>query len=428
MASSSAQAPVSAPAQIPTRTSSGRGREMAVKEEEYETLRLKVEAARKKIKPSHSFDAKFWESAAEASELSVKLYEAEMHLSITKWKEDEKSNDSKGWWATPEAHRIVDRVKASHYEKVKYRNQAAQLEKGGPIRRAFQAMFTTSPMGLGIGNAGAGKRSKSEQSKFKCNLIEHYDAATKHPKKPKIVLFVHDTATGMDLPKSQVTASHLVPHSLRPDMLVAIFGANVQGELDTPHNGLLLSKDVETAMDDGAIVIVPDIADDPTTTQIEEWESAGVKQYKWRIVDPEAEALDVALQAVSTESPNIMTIRDLDGKRLSFKNDMRPRLRYLYFLFVVAQLRLAWRDELRKDLSQVLSKQLGKGLWATKGRYLQRSFLLALADEIGHDTNFAENIPIEPGDDNDPDYTGVIGVTQYLQFKDAVDSDDEEAE
>lgn len=59
---------------------------------------------------------------------------------------------------------------------------------------------------------------------------------------------------------------------------------------------------------------------------------------------------------------------------------------------------------------------------------MQRSFLLALADEIGHDTNFAENIPIEPGDDSDPDYTGVIGVTQYLQFKDAVDSDDEEAE
>ncbi|KAI1445269.1 hypothetical protein F5Y02DRAFT_427011 [Annulohypoxylon stygium] len=414
MASSSAQAP----AQIPTRTSSKRGREMDVKEEEYETLRLKVEAARKKIKPSYSFDAKFWASVAEVSELSVKLYEAEMHLSITKWKEDEESNDARGWWATPEAHRIVDRVKASHYKKVKYRNQAAQLEKGSPI----------IPMRLGIGNTGTRKRSKSEQSKFKCNLIEHYDAATKHPKKPKIVLFVHDTATGMDLPKSQLTASHLVPHSLGPDMLVAIFGTNVQGELDTPHNGLLLSKDVETAMDDGAIVIVPDIADDPTTTQIEEWESAGVKQYKWRIVDPEAEALDVALQAASTESPNIMTIRDLDGKRLSFKNDMRPRSRYLYFLFVVAQLRLAWRDELRKDPSQVLSKQLGEGFWATKGRYLQRSFLLALADEIGHDTNFAENIPIEPGDDSDPDYTGVIGVTQYLQFKDAVDSDDEEAE
>ena len=38
-----------------------------------------------------------------------------------------------------------------------------------------------------------------------------------------------------------------------------------------------------------------------------------------------------------------------------------------------------------------------------KGRYLKRAFLLALADEIGHDTYFAENIPIAPGDDNEPE-------------------------
>ncbi|KAI0897754.1 hypothetical protein F4806DRAFT_375987 [Annulohypoxylon nitens] len=112
-----------------------------------------------------------------------------------------------------------------------------------------------------------------------------------------------------------------------------------------------------------------------------------------------------------------MAIRQLEGRRLSFKNNMRPRARYFYFLFIVAQLRVAWRNEYRKDPSKVLAKQLGKGFWATKGCYLQRSFLLALADEIGHVTNFAENIPIEPGDDNDPDYTGVIGIARLRTTK-----------
>lgn len=46
----------------------------------------------------------------------------------------------------------------------------------------------------------------------------------------------------------------------------------------------------------------------------------------------------------------------------------------------------------------------------------------------GHDTNFAENIPIEPGDDNDPDYTGVIGIAKLLQSKDNEDTDDEESD
>lgn len=52
--------------------------------------------------------------------------------------------------------------------------------------------------------------------------------------------------------------------SFGPDILVAIFGTNVQGESDTPYNGLLLNPQVEAAMDDGAIVAVPDIDDDPT--------------------------------------------------------------------------------------------------------------------------------------------------------------------
>ncbi|KAH6633934.1 hypothetical protein B0J18DRAFT_405651 [Chaetomium sp. MPI-SDFR-AT-0129] len=70
---------------------------------------------------------------------------------------------------------------------------------------------------------------------------------------------------------------------------------------------------------------------------------------------------------------------------------------YLYFLYVVAQLKLDWRQDYRKDPSKLLKSQLGKGFWATRGRYLGRALLAALAEEFGHNMAIPENQPPAPG-------------------------------
>lgn len=203
-----------------------------------------------------------------------------------------------------------------------------------------------------------------------------------------------------------------MPHSLGDDMLVTLFGDNVQGELDTPNNGPLLHQAVKKAMDDGVIAIVPDIVDNPSTEEVAVWENSSLKDYKWKIIDPKV--IEVNKEGLV----NPMTIRDIENRKLSFKDSMRPRASYLYFLFALAQLKLAWRQEYRQDPKAVFEKQLGKGVWVTKGRYLKRSFLLALANEIGHDTQLAENVPIEPGvgDDTNPDDAGVLSLAKLLQF------------
>ncbi|KAI0152697.1 hypothetical protein GGR57DRAFT_513596 [Xylariaceae sp. FL1272] len=435
MASPSKQ-PEGIPPPIPPRTSSKRKSENT--ENDCVVLRKEVEDARKRIRPSHSFDIDYWQSAASASQISFRLYETEGKLAREKWAEDDDTNDPKAWWATPEAHQIVDKMKAAHHEKVLYQRQAQRIEQGGPIRRAFQTLFNTSQIGLGVDKAGMGKRTRSQQSKFKAFLVKFYAAATTNPKKPKVIDTVHDTSTGQEELQRNVRAAHLVPHSFGEDLLVAIFGANVKGELSTPYNGLLLSPTVETAMDDGAIAAVPDIADDPSPKEVKIWENTEPKNYKWRVMDPESEALDWLVIAPSASYPNGLRVRQLDGRQLSFKNENRPRARYLYFLFVVAQLRQAWRHDFRQDPSKVLKNQLGKGFWATKGRYLQRGFLLSMADEIGHDTNFKENIPMIPSDDNDDDETGdagVIGIAKMFQYgvndedeDEDVDEDEEEEE
>jgi hypothetical protein len=52
-------------------------------------------------------------------------------------------------------------------------------EKPGILRRCFMKIFTTSRMGMGIKNTGAGPRGTSMQSNFKDNLVKAYNA--QHP-------------------------------------------------------------------------------------------------------------------------------------------------------------------------------------------------------------------------------------------------------
>ncbi|RYP73584.1 hypothetical protein DL770_007744 [Monosporascus sp. CRB-9-2] len=288
------------------------------------------------------------------------------------------SESTTEWWSTPEAHRILEKIKAAHFEKIRYKEQAQKIERGSPLSRDSQALFTASQIGLGFKNAGIGKRSRGEQSGFRNNLIAAYGAAREHPRRSNMILSVHDTDTGRELVKTAVRAAHLVPRSFGKDMLVALFGTNVEEELNTPYNGLLLDVNVEKAVDDGAIAIVPDLPDDPSTLEVAIWESTEPKDYKRRIVGADAEILEEPLE-VSAENPTNPTyIRDLEGRHLSFKNDMHPRARYICFLL------------------------------------------------IGHDTNFAENLPIAPGDDNDPDDTGIVAIAKMMQYhkKDGDDDGD----
>jgi hypothetical protein len=234
----------------------------------------------------------------------------------------------------------------------------------------------------------------------------------------------------MDICNWAVMAVHLVPYNLGPEIQVALFGEEVGDELTTvwssvfcysvssdinshliqPHNGLLLETTVASALASGTIAIVPDLPDEPTAEQIAQWEQNEPKNYRWQIIDEEAEVLDELIDRIPANHlaagipPRdvCLDIRDLDGKRISFRNDNRPRARYLHLLFVVAQLKRAWRrqqfqndpaatEDLTADLKEL---HLGppKGSfpwWATGGRYLNGALMAALAEEIG-------NIPFQP--------------------------------
>ncbi|KAF2403286.1 hypothetical protein EJ06DRAFT_472629 [Trichodelitschia bisporula] len=223
---------------------------------------------------------------------------------------------------TQEARRFKIAIRAASWLKSAYMKQAERVKRGGPVRRAINALFVTSQVGIADDKIGMGPRRRSHQNKFRKELIEFYGADTTHPNKPKVVLEIHDSGTGNTLPKEVIFAAHLVPWSTDPNMLIAFFGENA-------WNGLLLSKAVETALDEGAILPVPDIREGPSTEDVAKWEAKEPKNYRWRVLDEDAECLDAILIPPDSGSQK-MSVRDLNGRPLPFKNNNRPRARYLY--------------------------------------------------------------------------------------------------
>jgi hypothetical protein len=216
--SSSAGPSGSDPPEIPKRTLSKRGREEL--EKQRTLLEAELEKARKQLKPTTSFDAKYWISASKVASASFEHLLVETKIAVRDWVDS--GEPAVKWWATIEARRIVDQLKAASLERRLSTEQAEQIARGGPIRRYFQAMFTTSQLGIGAEKVGMGKRTRSEQEKFKMQLIEFYGAATYNPKKPKVIVTVHDSATGHEMAKSDVRAAHLFPHKIGPDLLVML--------------------------------------------------------------------------------------------------------------------------------------------------------------------------------------------------------------
>ncbi|KAL8661886.1 MAG: hypothetical protein Q9202_005168 [Teloschistes flavicans] len=72
------------------------------------------------------------------------------------------------------------------------------------------------------------------------------------------------------------------------------------------------------------------------------------------------------------------SLRDLDGKKLQFRNNNRPAKRFLYFRFIITYL-----ESKNLGTASWVDRVEGKGtMWATPGPYLRKSMLLALARKI----------------------------------------------
>ncbi|KAE8164545.1 hypothetical protein BDV40DRAFT_298344 [Aspergillus tamarii] len=335
-------------------------------------LNADLRVARKRVKAGGSFNAAFWAQSVAAEEVTLKRAQVERKISFGMFKGTEAE-----WEKTEEAKRLFEEIRSREVTKKLARKRQEDLEEmsnGRTLRASFMKLFTTSKMGLGIADTGAGKRDRSAQSKFRADMIERYGA--QHPEES----FIWCPIFGQWLSAEGVTAAHLFAWMHGQDTMDAIFGKTSEPELFSARNGLLISYVIEKYFDDGKLVIVPDLPERPQVAELLAWLKGEAREYKIRIIDMTWDKLD---RRPLPESP--LRYRDLDGRKLQFRTSFRPAARYLYFHYCLQVLRRAWRFNQDKTADVYLRDEMGKPFWGTPGRYLPKNMLLALVDELGHD-------------------------------------------
>lgn len=351
-----------------------------LKERKHE-LTADLKTARKPWKARGSFDLKWWRQAVKIEKISLERSEVDRKISLRSFDGVEGA-----WEKTDEGKMILERIKAEQQTKTICEDRVFQLQNGPPPRSlgcSFMKLFTTSSMGLAIKDTGAGQRNTSQQSNFRTDMIQAYEA--KHPSEEWLWCPILGDYTDED----DVQASHLFPCMNGQDTMDAIFGKTRPEELFSPRNGLLMCRKLERYFDAGKFVIVPDIPsvqENAWVSTVKGWLSREPQEYRVRLIDPDWEKKDQRISRLRE-----LTFAQLEGRKLRFRSGFRPAARYLYFHYCVQILRMCWQHSSQGKSSQaaaILQAEKGKPVWGSAGRYLPRNMLLALVEEMGHEYSF----------------------------------------
>ena len=193
-------------------------------------------------------------------------------------------------------------------------------------------------------------------------------------------------------------AAHIFPWAEGQPSMDEIFGreAATVEELNTIQNGLMLSVYAKERLEDGDLFLVPDTRDAASDQEIDAWHESEPKDYKIRIMNPEAKGMNQFHPGTEPRK----TWNELDGKRVQFSSDHRPHARYLYWQYCKTMLRQSWKDNPVKA-KDVLMQERGKEFWGTRGPYMKKRMLLAFVEQLGHDHEaLMENALVESEADN----------------------------
>lgn len=291
-------------------------------------------------------------------DLQIQVEEQRVHKS---WLDHEHMQSQTGDNHYRKEHRETNKRIASFGSDLWAENQELrkQEEKEGRVLRLgpdSKGAFIYTLLALYKDPNESRRRSSQVQSHMKETAMTVYEAKKDAPVMGKIWCCISQDY----FDQTNVRAAQIVPHALGPELVDYIFGSGSGSRLDTSDNCLLIHNTVERAFDNGNFVLTPV---DASETPILRW--------KIQITN---------LAATHTDMGRV-SLKDLNGKEVSFKNDNRPASRFLYYHFVVTLLRNK-RD--RQPGWEKFSAKLPTGKpFATMGRYMRESILLTLAKNAG---------------------------------------------
>ena len=407
------------PPAIPVRTSSKRVLDRDIEDDQGQkrSIERDIEARRKRIKAKGSFDATSWAGHQEVAALQLKRHRLVKQISMKSFlvqggEEEAWSKEDEAVTLREEekALEIKKRILAEHVERMTF----PRTDEARQHRQWVMELLTSTPThkgGIGAGGiAGQGLRDTSAQSNFKMKLENACNS--KHPDDR------HDLhwcpITGSWVPKSAIRAAHIFPYGAGQKAMDQLFGRdeNDKEELFEPENGIMMCGDAEKRIENGWMVLVPDVPADATTAQLEAWTKAKIKEYKLRVLCPENANMKKYMDMTESRIWN-----DLDGQRVLFKSDHRPRARYLYWQFAIALLRKAWQSDHKTN--NPVAAELGKRYWGTGGPWIRHKYLLAFAEYLGHEVEWENLLEAaaepEEDDDNRPDPGGLVVAVEQIR-------------
>ena len=402
-----------------------------------------IKQSKSNLKPKMSWNFEYYNRVAETTALEVERHHLHTKKSVQNFFENKNTANWQDWDNSEEAGKLKEIESCLTLKEKLYTNEARKrkinddedMANDPPtskrMRRYFMDLWTSSKSGgkASQQDSAQGQRDKKIQANFRKALIDA--CLPKHEEFPKRKQFWCPVLGGY-LPAEDVRAAHIFPYEQGQIAMEAMFG---DGNGKVPQlfgidNGLLLSKQAGKNISDGKIVIVPDVADNPTLAEIDQWQLIEPKEYKIRLVNMADKDLDTYLPCDSATR----TWRDLNGVRVQFSSNHRPRARYLYWQYCETILRLSWHAP-KVSREDALKKNHGKGYWGTRGSFLSRATLLALIEELGHEYEHLMIGAAENEQDQKSDPTGLIVLNDGLEAKlgigqsdldDEVESDEEE--
>ncbi|KAI4166814.1 MAG: hypothetical protein LQ348_007758, partial [Seirophora lacunosa] len=314
-------------------------------EREIRVLREAIAGGEGALNLRASFDTPYWMRASEIvfeklklNELRQRYYIRFLQVTLDDFGETGEGLDLFNERCALEVEGMLVR------ERIRLQGKAAELE-------AFSELFTTSsPSGFTICH-GSKRDRKRQQQMFANDLILKQDS--KHPG-PALEYYWCPILEDW-FPKAAMIAGHLVPWRCGSHGMRAIFGddtTDTKGnteELFQAKNGIYWSQEAEQRFSAGLFVIVPDVPENPTNSQMKSWEQSSPRDYKVLVLDPYHKLMTQRLSPRSSE-----TWADKHNQRVQFRSDARPRARYLYFAYCEALLK---RSFVNNTLHYEIAKQ-----------------------------------------------------------------------
>lgn len=205
------------------------------------------------------------------------------------------------------------------------------------------------------------KRTSTDQSSFRRSIIAKYEL-----KDSSDPAFFWDVILGRYIEGKDAKAAHIAPARMKPAEVDYICGPGTSSRRDSWENGILMSSRLEPHFDKGNIVIVP--ASDNEVYPANFRLRVAVSGVSDEVVYREGRSLKI-------------TLRELDGKVLQWRNNQRPMSRFLYWRYINSMLGNAThRFQYAKEYYDGLKSARP---WMTLKPYLRKGVLLTLARDAG---------------------------------------------